>query len=113
MCRGSSVNQPADARNAGHKGDIGKQTVGRFPCVWGMPSLSRQWLAGQNSVAYEIATVFSALGEKDQALDWLSRACREHSTGRTLPAVDPRLDGIRAEPRFASLLEARGLGRAK
>lgn len=66
--------------------------------------------AESKPVAYEIVTIYSALGEKAQALDWLDRAFREHSADRGNLAVDPRLDAVRDEPRFQELLRAAGLG---
>ena len=65
--------------------------------------------ADSKSLAYEIATIYSALGEKAQALNWLDRAFREHSADRANLAVDPRLDGVRDEPRFQALILAAGL----
>ena len=65
-------------------------------------------LADSKPVAYEIATVYSALGEKAQALNWLDRAFREHSADRANLAVDPRLDGVRDEARFRKCI---GVGR--
>ena len=56
-------------------------------------------------LAYEIATVYAALGEADRAFAWLRRACAEHSASRGGLAVDPRLDGIRRDRRFAGLLK--------
>jgi Tfp pilus assembly protein PilF len=62
-------------------------------------------LAAKKPLAYEIATVYAALGEADRAFIWLRRACDEHSASRCGIAVDPRLDGIRRDRRFADLLK--------
>jgi tetratricopeptide (TPR) repeat protein len=62
-------------------------------------------LAAKKPLAYEIATVYAALGEADRAFAWLRRACAEHSASRSGIAVDPRLDGIRRDRRFADLLK--------
>jgi TolB-like protein/Tfp pilus assembly protein PilF/tRNA A-37 threonylcarbamoyl transferase component Bud32 len=58
-----------------------------------------QWVT-----AYEIAVVYTILGERDEALSWLSQAEREHSVGLTYIRVDPRLDPLRTDPRFQELL---------
>jgi len=56
-------------------------------------------------LAYEIATVYAALHEKDRAFAWLERAFAEHSAWRSYIKVDPRLDDIRADQRFQGLLK--------
>jgi tetratricopeptide (TPR) repeat protein len=57
---------------------------------------------------YIVAIVHASLGEKDQAIECLQRACREHSL---LPELirDPVLDPVREDPRFVELLRAIGL----
>jgi len=59
----------------------------------------REWVT-----AYEIAVINSLLGERDAAFSWLARAEQEHSVGLTYLRVDPRLDNLRADPRFAELI---------
>lgn len=63
-----------------------------------------QWVS-----AYEIAIVYCWLGDKDSAFCWLEQAEREHAIGFTFVRVDPRLEGLRSDPRFESLL--RGIDR--
>src|SRR5256714_1249940 len=53
---------------------------------------------------YEAAVVYALLGERDEALTWLERAARERAVGFTFVRVDPRLDKVRDDPRFAELL---------
>jgi tetratricopeptide (TPR) repeat protein len=53
---------------------------------------------------YEIATIYALLKERDQAFAWLERAAREHAVGFTFVRVDPHLDNLRDDPRFAELL---------
>jgi hypothetical protein len=46
-----------------------------------------------------------ALGEKDQALDWLEKNVRDHASPATnLITVDPYLDPLRGNPRFEALV---------
>ncbi len=60
---------------------------------------AEQWVT-----AYEIAIIYTLLGDADDALQWLAQAEREHAVGFTFARVDPHLDGLRADPRFAALL---------
>ncbi|HEY6231408.1 MAG TPA: protein kinase [Pyrinomonadaceae bacterium] len=60
---------------------------------------SEQWVS-----AYEIAIIYSLLGDRDQAFHWLQLAEREHAVGFTFVRVDPRLEALRSDPRFDSLL---------
>ncbi len=75
-------------------------------------------LAQRKSIAYEIAAVYAALSQsdkdsaardKDAAFSWLERAFREHSAWRCYIKVDPRLDGLRTDPRFEAFLRQAGL----
>jgi serine/threonine protein kinase/tetratricopeptide (TPR) repeat protein len=54
--------------------------------------------------AYEIAVVYSLLGERDEAFAWLTLAADEHAVGLAFARVDPRLDNLRPDPRFDNLL---------
>ena len=54
--------------------------------------------------SYMVATVYSALGDKDQALSWLERARQEHSGGLTFLKVDLFWDPLRSDPRYQALL---------
>jgi TolB-like protein/DNA-binding winged helix-turn-helix (wHTH) protein/Flp pilus assembly protein TadD len=57
-----------------------------------------------------VARVHVALGDRDRAFEWFDRALEEHAPKLVLLKVDPRLDPIRADPRFAELLRRAGLG---
>ncbi|MEK6323138.1 MAG: tetratricopeptide repeat protein, partial [Acidobacteriota bacterium] len=57
----------------------------------------------------EIAAIHTALGEKDQAFEWLRRAYQERYSGLVYLKNDPALDGLRSDPRFADLLRRVGL----
>jgi len=57
--------------------------------------------------AYAFAVIHLALGEKDQALDWLEKAARGHDgLFINLIKVDPYLDPLRGDPRFEALVSA-------
>ena len=63
----------------------------------------------QGVSAYEIAIVHCWLNDKDSAFRWLGQAEREDAIGFTFVRVDPRLEALRSDPRFESLL--RGIDR--
>ena len=54
---------------------------------------------------YSFAVIHLALGERDQALDWLEKDAREQ-TSFEIPfiKVDPYLDPLRGDPRFEALV---------
>jgi hypothetical protein len=56
------------------------------------------------------APIYAALGEHEQALEWLEKAYEDHSSPLAWLKVDPWFDSLRAEPRFADLLRRVGLG---
>ena len=56
--------------------------------------------------AYEIGVIHAALGQHDQAFDWLSRAVQERSGWIAYLPRDPRLDALHTDARFASLQPA-------
>ncbi|HKQ99441.1 MAG TPA: protein kinase, partial [Pyrinomonadaceae bacterium] len=49
---------------------------------------------------YSVALIYVALGEKEQAFEWLDRAYNERDESYIHLKVDPRLDELRADPRF-------------
>jgi serine/threonine protein kinase/Tfp pilus assembly protein PilF len=55
------------------------------------------------------ASLYMALGQKDQAFDWLEKAYRERSEELTSLGVDPLWDDLRPDPRFSALLKKIGL----
>jgi len=55
---------------------------------------------------YDMAVVSLALGDKHEALAWLEKAYQERDGGLWLrPNVDPRLDSLRQEPQFHTIVE--------
>ena len=58
---------------------------------------------------YGIATIYSALGDFDKALEWLDRGVRERSEDLVLIGVDPRMSRLRADPRLAEWMRRRGV----
>ena len=58
---------------------------------------------------YQVAEIYAALGDKDEAFRLLEKAYEEHSSNMPFLAVDPFWDGIRSDPRYADLLRRMGL----
>ena len=54
--------------------------------------------------AYYLALVHVGLGQFDQAFDWLAKAEAERSFYIGWLKVDPELDPLRSDPRFAALM---------
>jgi serine/threonine-protein kinase len=57
--------------------------------------------------SYYFALTHAGLGEKDRAFEWLEKACAERSTLLAYLKMDPRLAGLRSDPRFGDLFAAR------
>jgi TolB-like protein/Tfp pilus assembly protein PilF len=53
---------------------------------------------------YEIAVIYVGLGRNDDAFAWLQRAVEERSGWLAYLKVEPRLDPIRSDSRFAELM---------
>ncbi len=56
-----------------------------------------------------IGLAYAALGNLDAAFLWLERAYERKAESLSLLKVDPKLDPLRTDPRFASLLTRTGL----
>ncbi len=79
---------------------IGKQTEAREMLAKLTEIAKTRYISG-----YSFAVIHLALGEKDQALDWLEKDAREQ-TGFEINfiRVDPYLDPLRGDPRFEALV---------
>jgi len=62
-----------------------------------------------NTSSYAVAIYRAALGEKDEAFAELNKAYENREFGLELLKVDPRLDPLRSDPRFAELMRKVGL----
>jgi hypothetical protein len=52
---------------------------------------------------YSMAVVSAGIGERDQALEWLAKACDERSSGLARLRSEPRFNALRSDPRFVDL----------
>jgi len=64
----------------------------------------RSWL-----YPYYLATIYAGLGEKDQAFAYLNKEFDEGAYYLNYLRVDPELDNLRSDPRFAILVRRVGL----
>ncbi|MFN0108788.1 MAG: tetratricopeptide repeat protein [Blastocatellia bacterium] len=54
--------------------------------------------------SYNIGIIHAALGEKDQAFEWLEKAFQAKSEELMFIKVDPKIDSLRSDTRFKDLL---------
>ncbi|HEY9502502.1 MAG TPA: protein kinase [Pyrinomonadaceae bacterium] len=67
-------------------------------------------LAKQRYVpAYGFGIAYAALGDKDQAFQWLERSLQDGGWEITFLKVDPGVDSLRSDPRFNDLVKRLGL----
>lgn len=59
--------------------------------------------------ALSIALIYTALGERSQAVEWLNRSYQDRSTHMIYAKVDPLFDPLRSESRFRFVLQQMGL----
>jgi DNA-binding winged helix-turn-helix (wHTH) protein/TolB-like protein/Tfp pilus assembly protein PilF len=56
-----------------------------------------------------LASLYTRLGEKDRAIEWLQKAYERHNMPLIMLSVDPTWDSLRSDQRFAALLRRIGL----
>jgi hypothetical protein len=59
--------------------------------------------------AYHFVILYAGLGDSDQAFQWLEKTCQDRTSRMTILQVDPFLDPLRSDPRFADLVRRVGL----
>ena len=59
--------------------------------------------------SYFLALIYTGLGEKDQALEWLEKAYQERAIYLIYVGKQPQFDALRSDPRFTDLLRRVGL----
>jgi tetratricopeptide (TPR) repeat protein len=99
--------------------DQSPMIAGQLGCVYAMAGLrdeARATLAEMKTKSaesyvppYYIAIIHAALGEEDEAFDYLERAFEMRDGSLPLLKVDQRVDPLRDDPRFADLLWRVGL----
>jgi eukaryotic-like serine/threonine-protein kinase len=92
-------------------------TLGIIYALSGRASEAR-WVAGTLEQlskkryvhAYSIASIYGALGDKNQVFTWLEKAAKQRDAHILRIKVDPVFDKIRSDPRYGRLLESVNLG---
>ncbi|MEO8127022.1 MAG: protein kinase [Bryobacteraceae bacterium] len=56
--------------------------------------------------AYNIGVLYEGLGERDEAFRWLQKVDHDRSEWFAAVNVDPRLDALHSDPRFAAILRS-------
>ena len=64
----------------------------------------RQLRSSKGLFAYELGIIHAALGDHDQAFEWLTCGVQERSGWVAYLRIDPCLDDLHADPRFERLL---------
>ena len=59
--------------------------------------------------SYEVATAYVLLGKQEQGFRWFNKAIEDRSDCMVMLVVDPRLDSIRSDNKFPSLVRRVGL----
>ncbi len=83
--------------------------------AWGRPADARRVLRNAiaaddgDTDAYQIALAYAGLGERDEALKWLTRVVRRQLYQAPYIRAEPRLDALRRQPQFQALLQEAGL----
>lgn len=92
---------------------MARADIGHLYAVWGKRAEAQQTLAEllkkyeqSYASAYDIAVIYAGLGETEQALRWLDRAVKQRPFWLCWLKLDPRLNNLRADGRFRSLLES-------
>ncbi len=63
---------------------------------------------GAFALKYVIATELAMVGDTEETMTWLERACEERDPLLIIAKTDPRLDSLRSDPRFLDLLRRIG-----
>ena len=84
---------------AGKKGEVQK-------VLEELHGLAKQ---GRYGSPLALARICAALGQKDQAFEWLRKACDDREAIIIYLKVDPTIENLRSDPRFTQLLKDMGL----
>jgi len=107
----------AEFRKASSLGEDALENIGYSYGRWGKRDEARRILRElkkrskqETDSPSDQALVFLGLGDKDQALRWLQKACVEEKPYWFIYLnVDPKFDGLRSNPGFRELLQCVGL----
>jgi hypothetical protein len=58
--------------------------------------------------AYNVASIYEGLGDKEKAFEWLDKDIRDQSTWNGFLMIDPVWEDVRTDPRFVALAKKVG-----
>ena len=98
-------------RNPGIEGELGHAlaVAGRRAEALAMLEGLGHLSATRYVSPYSVALIHAGLGDRDQALAWLDKAYAERSDYMPYLRLEPMLDGLRSDHRFAALVGRVGL----
>jgi tetratricopeptide (TPR) repeat protein len=128
MYMAQTLEQKGEYREALREFDTTLQLAGGSNCVTAMKahahamagekSTARKMLGGLKSTtdrsrmpSYDIAAAYTALGDHEQAVSWLKRACGERNMKLFKLPQDPRFNPLRSLTEFREIMEHIGLAR--
>jgi TolB-like protein/Tfp pilus assembly protein PilF len=62
---------------------------------------------------YSLALIYTGLGQRTEALEWLQKACVEQSRWRGWLKLIPELDSLRSDPEFIEFLQCAGFSKTQ
>jgi TolB-like protein/tetratricopeptide (TPR) repeat protein len=96
-----SGNHPAITALYGHALAVSGDTAGAHRALANLQLLRQSRYVS----ALYFAGIYTGLGEKSTALDWLDKAYQERNDRLVYLNVDPMADSLRSEPRFRDLMK--------
>ncbi|HXU35296.1 MAG TPA: winged helix-turn-helix domain-containing protein [Blastocatellia bacterium] len=105
--RKSMIRSGATPQELAALDDVNSEAAMRNVLLW---RLKRAEASERNrpTSPYRFAAQHAELGNNDAAFEWLERAFNERDSEFVSLKVDPAFDGVRADPRYASLLRRIG-----
>lgn len=87
----------------------GYAVAGRKPDALAILARLRAQASSRYVPPYFFAVIYAALGQKDEAFYWLNKAVSQRDHFLAWLKVDPAVDSLRSDPRFAEILKQVGL----
>jgi TolB-like protein/Flp pilus assembly protein TadD/class 3 adenylate cyclase len=105
------------ARELSHGNSEAIASIGYAAALSGDTTKARTVLQEMQELSHQhyispvmVALVYNGLGQQNEAVSWLEKACQERDVRLTLLKVDPKWDSFRANAGFAIVLKRIGLG---
>jgi tetratricopeptide (TPR) repeat protein len=112
---GEAIAAYQKARSLGERPEISTAWLGHAYALSGNAGEARRLLSGLQEESgrryispYCLAIIYLGLNEKDEAFEWLGKACEERNAWLVYLKVNPIFDGLRSDPRFDALLRRAG-----